>query len=213
MCRRSCLFLLALSPMTAQRPAVIENDQVRVLDVTSPPHRKGRLHEHALNRVMIYLTAGTNRLEYEGGRVEDLKFKPGDALWSPAGGRHTSDNPGEQPFRVIEVELKARGGPFQPGPLDPIRLAPKWYRVIFDNPQVRVLRVIIPGKAKVPLHEHARNRVVVYLSDAAVRITSDTGVAAESRVGAGEVRWAGTAKHSEENLADNPFDVVVVELK
>jgi hypothetical protein len=59
---------------------------------------------------------------------------------------------------------------------------------MFDNPQVRVLRVTIPGKAKVPLHEHARNRVVVYLSDAAVRITSDTGVAAESRVAAGEVR-------------------------
>ena len=134
-------------------------------------------------------------------------------MWSPAGGRHTSDNPGEQPFRVIEVELKKGGAPFEPGPLDPVHLAPQWYRVVLDNPQVRVLRVTIPGSAKVPLHVHARNRVVVYLSDARVRVTRETGEATESRVAAGEVRWAGTAKLEEENLAATPFDVVVVELK
>jgi uncharacterized RmlC-like cupin family protein/type 1 glutamine amidotransferase len=200
-------------PRPAARAAAIENDQVRVLDVTSPPHRKSALHEHAQNRVMIYLTAGTNRLEYEGGRVENLTFQPGDALWSPAGGRHTSDNPGGQPFRVVEVELKNGGAPFEPGPFDPVRVAPQWYRVTLDNPQVRVLRVAIPGNAKVPLHEHARNRVVVYLSDAWVRVTRETGETSESRVAAGEVRWAGTAKHAEENLAAIPLDVVVVELK
>jgi hypothetical protein len=75
------------------------------------------------------------------------------------------------------------------------------------------LRVTIPGKANVPLHEHARNRVVVYLSDAAVRVTDQAGVASESRVLAGEVRWAGITKHAEQNLADKPFDVVVVEVK
>ena len=199
--------------MLAQRPAVVENEQVRVLDVTSPAGRKSALHEHARNRVMIYLTAGTNRLEYEGGRLENLTFQRGDALWSPAGGKHTSENPGEQPFRVIEVELKAEAAPFQPGPLDPVRLAPQWYRVTFDKPQARVLRVTIPGKAKVPLHAHARNRVVVYLSDAHMRVISDTGAASESKVAAGEVRWAGPAKHSEENLSDNAFDIVVVDLK
>jgi quercetin dioxygenase-like cupin family protein len=197
----------------AQLAPLIYNDQVRVLDVTTPAHRKSGLHEHAMNRVMIYMTAGTNRLEYEGGRVENLKFRPGEALWSTAGGKHTSENPGEQPFRVIEVELKKPGAPFHPGALDPVRLAPQWYKVTLDNPQVRVLRVVIPGKARVPLHEHARNRVVVYVSDAVVRVTPEGGAPAESRVAAGEVRWAGTAKHTEENLADKPFEVVVVELK
>jgi uncharacterized RmlC-like cupin family protein len=212
MLRLACLLLYGLTPLAGQRPAVIENEQVRVLDVTSPAHRKSGLHEHGRNRVMIYLTAGTNRLEYEDGRVENLTFQPGDALWSPAGGRHTSDNPGGRPFRVIEVELKTAGAPFQPGPLDPVRLAPQWYRAVLDNPQVRVLRVTVPAKAKVPLHEHERNRVVVYLSRAVVRVTSESGTA-ESRVSAGDVRWAGTARHSEENLSDEAFDVVVVELK
>jgi uncharacterized RmlC-like cupin family protein len=213
MTRLLALLLFGLAPLAAQKPPVIENDQVRVLDVTSGPHRRSGLHEHARNRVMIYLTGGTNRLAYQGGRVETLTFKPGDALWSPAGGMHTSENPGDQPFRVIEVELKREGSPFQLGPLDPVRLAPQWYRTVLDNAQVRVLRVTIPGNAKIPLHEHARNRVLVYLSDAVVRVTSETGTASESRAVAGDVRWAGTAKHAEENLADKPFDVVVIELK
>jgi quercetin dioxygenase-like cupin family protein len=213
MLRRNFLFLLALAPLAAQRAPVIDNDQVRVLDVSSPPHRKSGLHEHAMNRVMVYMTAGNNRLEYEGGRVEDLKFKPGDALWSAAGGRHTSDNPGDRPFRVIEIELKKPGAAFKPGALDPVRLAPQWYKVTLDNPQVRVLRVTVPGKTKIPLHEHGLNRVVVYLTDSVVRVTPEGGAPVESRAAAGDVRWAGKVRHAEENLSDKPFDVVVVEPK
>jgi quercetin dioxygenase-like cupin family protein len=84
---------------------------------------------------------------------------------------------------------------------------------VLDNPQVRVLRVRIDGGQKVPLHEHSLNRVVVYLSDQRVRVTSPAGEVTEAVAKAGEVRWAGTARHAEENLAEKPFEVVVVELK
>ena len=53
----------------AERVATpIDNDQVRVLDVTVQPAEKTRLHEHKINRVMIYLDEGSAALRVSGER-------------------------------------------------------------------------------------------------------------------------------------------------
>ena len=207
------LFLMAAHPLIAQPQPAIENDQVRVLVVTDEPHRQSALHEHSMNRVLIYLDAGTEKLTYQGGRVDDLKFQAGEVRWSAAGGRHTAENTGNKPCRIVEMELKSQGRSVQPPALDPVRLAPKMYQVLIDNPQVRVLRVHIPPKQKVPLHEHVLNRAVVFLTDQHARVTEEDGKANEATAKAGEIRWAGKARHSEENIGAKPIEVIVVELK
>jgi hypothetical protein len=63
------------------------------------------------------------------------------------------------------------------------------------------------------MHEHGPNRVVVFLTDAHLRVIDDRGAASELQAKAGEVRWSGASKHREENLADKPFEVIAVELK
>ena len=206
--------LLLGSLAFAQRATVIDNEYVRVLDVTETSTTKGRPHEHAMNRVMIYLTAGKQKLEYADGRTQVLDFRAGTPLWSPAGGVHTSQNIGGAPFRVIEVELKkqASGKYVQPA-LDPVRIDPARYQVLHDQPQARVIRATIPARAKIPLHEHTPNRVIVFLTDVHARATDEAGQTSELTAKAGEVRFAGAAKHREENLSDKPFEVVVVELK
>lgn len=204
--------LLAL-PLAAQTPPAIENDQVRVLVVTDHPKHKSALHEHKLNRVMIYLDPGTLRITQEDGRVEDSKFGAGEVRWSPAGGKHTSENISERPFRIVEVELKNAGGPFQPPALDATRLWPKFFRMPIDNQQVRVLVASIPARQKIAVHEHARNRVLVNLTDQHFRVMDESGKAAEIKAKAGDLHWAKPNKHSEENLSDQPFEGVVVELK
>ena len=46
-------------PLLAQgNKPILDNDQVRVLVVTDQPHVKTPLHEHKVNRVMVYLNAG-----------------------------------------------------------------------------------------------------------------------------------------------------------
>ncbi len=204
--------LLAL-PMAAQTPPAIDNDQVRVLIVTDQPKHKSALHEHKVNRVMIYLDPGTDRITYEDGRVEDLKFRANEIRWSPAGGKHTSENTGERPFRIVEVELKNAGGPFQPPPLDPPTLWPNLFGAPIDNQQVRVLVARIPAKQKFAAHNHALNRVLVNLTDQHFRVIDESGKAADITAKAGDVHWAKPNKHSEENLSDQPFEGVVVELK
>jgi hypothetical protein len=207
------LLLLLVTSAFGQRQIVLENEFVRVLDVTDSSTVKGRPHEHAMDRVMIYLTPGKQQLEYAGGEEKVLEFKAGTPLWSAAGGVHTSQNLGA-PFRVIEVELNKKPGPAAPPlMLDPVKVAPRNYNVEFDRPQARVIRARIGGKQQVPMHEHGPNRVVVFLTDAHLRVIDDSGVSSELKAQAGTVRWSGAAKHREENLSSASFEVIAVELK
>jgi uncharacterized RmlC-like cupin family protein len=210
------LFVLStiLTVQTAANPVVIDDDHVRVLVVTDPPGRKSALHRHERNRVMIYLDAGESQLSYSDGAVKNLRFVPGEVRWDPAGSLHTSENTGKAPFRVVEVELKKAAGPPVVFPaLDPPKVDPKHYNVELENEQVRVTRARWGPRESGPMHEHVLPRIVVYLTDQAMRVTLPDGSTQEVRNAAGHVAAVGAAKHSEVNLNDRPFEVVVVELK
>lgn len=208
-------WLLFTPVLLAQSRTAIENDKVKVLDVTVQPHEKTRLHQHAMNRVMLYLMAGTQDIDYQDGAKTRLIFKAGEVKWSPLSGMHIAEILSEQPVRIIELELKTpgRAGKMDYGELDPVKVDPKHYRVEMENPQVRVLRVKIGPHESTPMHEHRLDRVVTYLTDQDFRVTGADGKIETPRHRAGEMSTAGMAKHREENLSGEPFEVVVVELK
>jgi hypothetical protein len=210
------VLILAASALPAQdTPVKIDNDQVRVLFATSKPHVKGPLHEHRDNRVMIYLDAGSQTLTDPAGKATASHWKAGEVLWSPGGGLHISENTGDKPYRIVEIELrKQSAGESAPAPaLDPVKLDPKHYRVELENAQVRVVRARYGPHEKGPMHEHGANRVVVFLTDQTVQATLPGGGIQQVRGSAGDIRWAGAAQHQEENLSHQPFEVISVELK
>src|SRR5262249_53515431 len=102
------------------RPAPLDNARVHVVDAFDKPHSHGAMHEHKVNRVMVYLTKCDTRITDAGGAVEQQHWKPGDVAWSPARGPHTSENPNDAACRIIEIELKPVSGvkSVPPGPLD-----------------------------------------------------------------------------------------------
>src|SRR5687767_1528477 len=106
-------------------PTRLETDQVRVVLATEQPHRRGQMHEHATNRVQIYLNDGVTTLTRPDGRVDKVEYKAGDVRWSPAGGQHISENITDRPVRIVEIELKGKP---QPGRkvsnLDPVKVDP-----------------------------------------------------------------------------------------
>ena len=59
--------------------------------------------------------------------------------------------------------------------LDPLRVDPKDFKLEFENPQVRVLRLKMGPRQSVPMHEYVPNRIVVYHTDQNVRETSSEG--------------------------------------
>jgi quercetin dioxygenase-like cupin family protein len=197
-------------------PAVIENEHVRVLKASDAPHYKGALHEHAMNRVMVYLTSGHMVLRYENGKTDDQNVKAGEVRWSPAGGKHVSENVGDAAVEIVEIELKSKpGGESKPlaAALDPVKVEPSIYTLLFENDQVRVVRAKLAPHGKVKQHEHTLNRVQVFLTDFSSKVTAADGAVSQIARKAGDVAFSPPAKHEEENLLATPGEVVLVELK
>jgi quercetin dioxygenase-like cupin family protein len=208
--------LLAAVAVFAQDPRVpIENDKVKVVKVTQDPHKKTSLHKHDMNRVMIYLQPGKQTFDYQGEKPKTVTWKAGQALWSPAAGMHIAEIVSDGRVTILELELKNKGSKekVKGTASDPLKVAPKQYKVEFENDQVRVVRSKVAPKDSVPMHEHSLDRVVVYLTDQDFKITSADGKETAGKHKAGDVSFGTPAKHKEENLSDQPFEIIIVELK
>src|SRR5947207_10994602 len=110
-------FLLAAAAAFSAEPVTtpVDNEQVKVLKVTQAPHEKTRLHQHKVNRVMIYIQAGRQNFEYPDEKKKMVvTWKPGEAKWSPAGGMHIAEIVSNDPVSIIEVELKKPAGATRP---------------------------------------------------------------------------------------------------
>lgn len=82
-----------------------ENNQVRVVRVHMAPDRAVPLHEHQLDRVVVYLTDQRTRITSADGKAETAEHKAGEASWGgPA--KHQEKNLNSSPFEAIVVELK-----------------------------------------------------------------------------------------------------------
>ena len=211
------VWAVASPSQAADDPVKIDNDHARVLVVSSAPGVKSELHEHKMNRVMIYLDAGKMTLTDSAGKVEALSFKAGEALWSPATTRpHVSLNLSEHPVRIVEVELKSKpGGPstVKPSVLDWVKVDPKHCSVEIENDQVRVIRARYGPHEKGVMHEHPWSYVVAFLTDCNLKVTSPEGDSRTATRSPGDVGSGGPSRHVEENLSDKPLELVVVEFK
>jgi beta-alanine degradation protein BauB len=221
---RTCiptLLLFSLGLATASSIAVapsatlFENDQVKVVRALEKTHVKGSFHEHKMNRVMVYLQAGRQRFEYQDGRKPAVVgYQAGEVKWSPPEGMHSPEVISDEPFNIIEVELKKPGtGKKVMASLDPPKVAPKNYKVELENDQVRIIRGRLAPHESVPMHEHTLNRVTVFLTDQNVLGTDLAGKTVTAVHKAGDATWATPNTHKEQNLSDTPFEAVIVEIK
>lgn len=192
-----------------------DNERVKVINAFNNPGQKSRLHKHDVNRIMVHLDAGKMRLAFQDGPTNDIPFEPNQVRWDPKGGLHTSENVGGTYYRIVEVELKNPGSKTEPKypELDPVKVDPKHYKVEIDNDQVRVVRARYGAGESGPMHEHALPRVVVYLTDFRAKVTAPDGTVTEAYARAGDVAMPGPSKHSEWNIAQEPFEVLAIELK
>ncbi len=206
------MFLMVAAGALAE-DVKFDTPEARVIESVTSPGERSPMHQHPRNRVLIYLDGGHESVTDANGQVRDVRFHAGEVRWSETGGPHTSDNVGGTTFRVVEVELKNGPGTLPASDLDVVRVAPDKYKVEFENPQVRVLRAHYDPQQAGPMHEHILKRVMVYLTDAKVKVTAADGGVQMMDAAAGDVRMGGAAKHQEENLSVRPFEVVVVEFK
>jgi quercetin dioxygenase-like cupin family protein len=95
---------------------------------------------------------------------------------------------------------------------DPVKVDSKHYTVEFENAQVRVLRIKVGPHEKSVMHRHP-NAVAIFLTDANGKFSFPKGEPQVINSKAGEVRWTPSIVHLPENTSDQPFEVILVELK
>ncbi|HET6340989.1 MAG TPA: cytoplasmic protein [Gemmatimonadota bacterium] len=95
---------------------------------------------------------------------------------------------------------------------DPVEVDSAHYKVVFENEQVRVLRITYGPNEKSVMHEHPAG-VAVYLTDLKGQFTLPDGQTIEQAGKAGEAVWTEAGQHLPENVTDQPFELILVELK
>ena len=179
-------------------------------------------HNHKLNRVLIYFRTGGERLTYLDGSTEDLAWDPGTINWSPSVGFHYSGplptprvdpRPAGPTGVIIAIKKQGYPGRVVGTALDPLRVAPENFTLVFENNQVRVLRLKIAPRQSVPLHEYTLSHLVVCMADLNARVTSAEGTAEALQHKQGDFSWSGPSKQKMENLSDQPLEAAILELK
>jgi hypothetical protein len=95
---------------------------------------------------------------------------------------------------------------------DPVKVDSAHYKVVFENDQVRVLRISYGPHEKSVMHEHPAG-VAVFLTAVHAKFTYPDGKAEEMNWEAGTTGWTPAGKHLPESLSDKPFELFLVELK
>src|SRR5579871_2045949 len=95
---------------------------------------------------------------------------------------------------------------------DAVKVDPKHYSVMSENAQVRILKVHYGPHEKSVMHSHPAT-VAVFLNDAKGKFTFPDGKSKDFAVKAGEAMYSAAETHLPENTADQPLDVIVIELK
>jgi beta-alanine degradation protein BauB len=95
---------------------------------------------------------------------------------------------------------------------DPVKVDGKHYSVEFENAHVRVLRIKVGPHEKSIMHKHP-NAVAIFLRDGNGKFTFPNGTSQDFTQKAGEVLWTPAITHLPENTGDEPFEVILVELK
>ena len=95
---------------------------------------------------------------------------------------------------------------------DAAKVDPKHYKVEFENEDVKVLRITYGPGEKSKMHSHAEG-VVVFLTDGKGKFTMPDGKTVEENFKKGLVIWTGAQTHQPENIGDEPFELIQIEMK
>jgi quercetin dioxygenase-like cupin family protein len=95
---------------------------------------------------------------------------------------------------------------------DPTKVDPAHYKVVLDNPTVRVLRITYPAGAKSKMHQHPDSMVVV-LSSGKMSFATPDGKTEQREMPKDSAMFAPAGTHLPSNGGTTPMEAILVEYK
>ena len=95
---------------------------------------------------------------------------------------------------------------------DAVKTDPAHYKVILENPSVRVLKISYAAGAKSKMHEHP-DTIVIPLAASKVRFTMPDGKSEDADLANESAMYTPAVTHNPANMGTGPIDAVLVEFK
>lgn len=95
---------------------------------------------------------------------------------------------------------------------DIVALAPQQHKIIFENDQIRMLKVTVKPGDTVPMHKNPEN-INYILQSGTLRFTNPDGSTVDVNLTDGQVIPAPESSHAVENIGDREVQTLCVELK
>jgi len=193
---------------------LLDNEDVKVLEVTFEPGQSDNMHDHY--PVTFYLLQGGKaQVTLPDGTVNEGEFPTGFTGHNTEKIRHQVKNIGENTIKILLVERKKShptSGTKEKLIL-PEEVSPDVYQVVLENDDVKVLNVTFaPGQGD-NVHEHG---VITYygIKGGELQNTLPDGTVKEMEVPDGFVGHGNNiVKHQMENVGDDTVKVIIVEHK
>ena len=190
---------------------LLENDYVRVVEYTLKPGERDQPHTHP-PKVSYVLTGGSIRVAPDGAEPFVSVDKSGDVVFMGAVGRHTAENVGTTPIRIILFEVKRVDRPAAPRAEDPSIINPSSVNVRLENDSVRVLEAVLPPGFKEKQHTHPTYATYV-IEGGSSRIHLTNGSTRDIELKPGQVIFSDPVTHWAENTGSSTLRLILVELR
>ncbi len=161
-------------PITAEQHhhLVLDNQYVRVFDVTVPPGDPTLLHQHDFDYIFVTLGDSDISNERQGAAPVEIKLADGDTHFTKGGFAHVARDLAPTPFHNITIELKQPQGDAKPSTEPPSRYcnhrsktACVAERYLFCTDKLCASDVTMGAKAATIRHSHNADHMVIALTD------------------------------------------------
>lgn len=192
----------------------LDNDHVRVANVTAKAGDKVAMHSHP-DHVVYAINGGKVKFTYPDGKTKEVELKAGEATFIK-GETHQTENTGSTELKLVVFELKKAPGAEPktgkaPSGDDQMKAAPESSKIVLENERVRLIDVKVKAGGKMAKHSHP-SYVTYALTDAKFKSTVGDKTEEKSPT-AGQAIWSDPTSHSVENAGSAEVRVLVFELK
>jgi quercetin dioxygenase-like cupin family protein len=196
---------------------VLENEYVRVFDVTVAPKASTLIHRH--NYDYLFVTLGDSDVSSArvGEKPVSLQLKDGDVRFTPGNFAHAAINNSDRPFHNTTIELLKSSSNVKECMVDcnqhmTIGGDTPWINQVYFSDQWTVSLVTLPPSTRLEPRKYSSPRLLVVVNDLDLKLEGDP--ASSVRRGPGNMRWipAGAA-YTVANSGNHAARFVLLEFK
>ena len=193
---------------------LLENDDIKILEVTFAPGQSDNMHEHYPATVYI-VEGGKAQVTLPDGTVNEINPPSDFILHNPEKAKHQVKNIGDNTMKIILFERKNTRTVTDTKEelILPEEVSPDVYKVLLDNEEVKVTEVTLkPGQGD-EMHQHGVMSIYG-ITGGKLQNTSPDGTVREMEVADGFVGHRNTVTtHQMKNIGDTTVKVILVEHK